>query len=40
MKAGTELTISGATAVEREGLGDNPARDFMRKWRAESGGKP
>lgn len=40
MKAGTELTISGATAIEREGLGENPARDYMRKWRAESGGRP
>lgn len=40
MKAGTQVTISGDTAVEREGLGDNPARDFMRKWRAESRGKP
>lgn len=40
MKAGTELTISGATAIERQGLGENPARDYMRKWRAESGGKP
>lgn len=36
MKAGTELVISGNTAVERQAAPkDNAARDFMKKWRAE-----
>ena len=33
MKAGTEITVAGSTAVEREGVGENPARGFMREWR-------
>lgn len=38
LRAGTELTISGATAVERQAAPrDNAARDFMRRWRAEAG---
>jgi hypothetical protein len=38
MQAGTELTISGNTAVERRAVPkDNAARDFMKRWRNEAG---
>jgi hypothetical protein len=38
MQAGTELTISGNTAVERRAVPkDNAARDFMKRWRTEGG---
>lgn len=38
LQAGTELTISGGTAVERQAAPkDNAARDFMRRWRTEGG---
>lgn len=38
LQAGSELTISGSTAVERQAAPkDNAARDFMRRWRAEGG---
>jgi len=38
MQAGTELTISGNTAVERRAVPkDNAARDFMKRWRNEGG---
>ena len=41
MQAGTELTISGNTAVERRAVPkDNAARDFMKRWRSEAGGRP
>lgn len=33
MTAGTEITVAGSTAVEREGVGENAAREFMREWR-------
>ena len=33
MKAGTEVAISDGTAIEREGVSENPAREFMRGWR-------
>ena len=40
MQAGTELTISGNTAVERRAVPkDNAARDFMKRWRNEAGGQ-
>lgn len=35
LKAGSEISLSGNTAVEREGVGENEARNFMRRWRAE-----
>jgi hypothetical protein len=38
LQAGTELTISGNTAVERRAVPkDNAARDFMKRWRTDSG---
>jgi hypothetical protein len=40
LQAGTELTISGNTAVERQAAPqDNAARDFMKRWRAEGDSK-
>ena len=34
MKAGTEVVLSGNTAVERKGVAENPARSFMQSWQA------
>lgn len=36
LQAGTELTISGRTAVERQAAPEgNAARDFLQRWRSE-----
>lgn len=36
LKPGTELSISGNTAIERKaGAQDNAARDFMKRWRTD-----
>lgn len=33
LKPGSEISLSGDTAIEREGVGENAARDFMRHWK-------